>query len=111
MGLNPHLITTTVTTAGTAAQGTATPTYVVSVYVEADQSNAGNIFVGDSSVSSTTYTTMLAAKAGFGMSTDAQGKPGSSAGGGEIALHSLWFDTSHSGDKVHITYFYRVDMA
>ena len=111
MGLKPHVGTVTVTTSGTRAQlANSTGVYCVSVYVEADGGNGGTLYVGDNSVSSTTYMTALAKGAGFGMSTDAQGKPGSPTGGGEISLSSLWFDTSNSGDKVHVTYFNRVDV-
>ncbi len=108
MGIGPNVNTVTVTTAGTRTRVTSATTYVISIYVEALKTNSGIIYVGDSAVSSTKYTTALTAGSGFGITSDAQGKPSTSAGGGEIQLNSWYFDTSSSGDKVQVTYFERV---
>lgn len=108
MGIGPNLSVITVSTAGTRTRIIVPSTYVVSFYVEAATANAGKIYFGDSTVTSTKYTTALSAGAGFGVASDAQGRPATSAGGGEIQLNSFWVDASSSGDKVMLTYFERV---
>jgi hypothetical protein len=105
MGLAPHTSTVTVTTAGTRVRGTATSTYVISVYIEALKTNSGVIYAGESTVSATSYMCALTAGSGFGISTDGHGR----SSGPEFQLSSLWYDSSVSGDKVQVTYFYRTD--
>lgn len=111
MGVIPVNSTVTVTTAATRVRGTATSTYVTSVYVEALSTNSGSIFVGVADVTSTKYIAKLTAGQGFTIGVDAQGSVGSSTGGGEIQLNSIYFDTSSSGDKVQMTYLQRVGIA
>ena len=103
MGIKPVLSTLTVTTAGTATQCAANSLTCISVYFEALDTNAGAIYIGDSTVSTTKYITKLAAGSGFGISTDAQGH----GLGGEIQLTTVWVNAASSGDKVQMTYLPR----
>jgi len=102
MGIKPVVSTITVAAAGTRGVVVAVSKTAISVYFEALTTNAGTIYVGDSTVSSTKYSSALAAGAGFGISTDAQGRVG-----GELQLNTFYVDCSNSGDKVQMTYLER----
>lgn len=108
MGVGPQVSTITVTTAGTRTQIVSATTYVVAVYIEALKTNTGVMYVGDSAVSSTKYSSALAAGAGFGIAIQGYGRVSSSGGGPELQLNSLYLDASVSGEKVNVTYFTRV---
>lgn len=102
MGIAPVNSTVTVTTAGTRVQTSASSALVVSIYFEALGTNTGYIYVGGDDVSATKYITRLSAGAGFGISTDAQGKIG-----GELQISKFYVDSSVNGDKVQVTYLQR----
>lgn len=108
MGIKPVVSgAVTVATAGTRVQVTASNIYVTSVYFEALSGNVGAIFVGDSTVSSVKYMTRLGAGGGFNLSAQ-PGSVGSSSGGGEINLSTLYVDSATNGDKIMVTYMQRV---
>lgn len=107
MGIKPINGSKTVTTAGTRVQLVTTGTYVTSVYFEALRTNTGNIYVGTDTVSSTVYMAKLAAGEGFCISIDSSGRVGSSSGGSEININTIYFDSQNSGEKVLYTYLER----
>ncbi len=103
MGLKPIISTISVATAGTAVVASAS-NMAISVYFEALSTNAGAITIGDSTVTATSgFITRLTAGAGFGISTDAQGRLG-----GELQLSSIFVNAATAGDKVQMTYLPRI---
>ena len=108
MAITPVLITKTVTTAGTQVQVTTnTAIKPISVYFEADSANTGQIYIGLSDVSSTSYFARLTIPSttsapGWSIS----GTSGHRIGGTGIQLSNFWVDSSVNGEKVHITYVY-----
>jgi predicted RecA/RadA family phage recombinase len=111
MGIVPSISTKTVATAGTRVQAGTAGTYVTSIYFEALKTNTGVIYVGDISVSSTLYMTALSAGSGFTVTTNHNVRPGSSSGGNEVNLGSLYVDAGTSGDKVQVSYMQRLGTA
>lgn len=108
MGVKPIQTTKTVTTAGTRVQVDSTAPYVTSCYFEALKTNTGVIYIGNSTVSATNYMAALSAGAGFSFSADAFGRVGSASGGSELAVGTLYIDSSVSGEKVQFTYMQRI---
>lgn len=107
MAVGPKVSTLTVTTAGTRARANAgTSQFCVSIYFEALKTNAGVIYIGDSSVSSTLYAAALTAGSGFGVSFNNYGRTGSTGAG--LQLNAWYADASNSGDKVQVTYIERL---
>lgn len=111
MAVTPVLITKTVTAAGTRVQVTTDTSIKPSaVYFEALATNTGQIYIGDSSVSSTVYFARLpipstTSAPSWSISTvDGGGR----ASGTELQLSNFWLDASVSGEKVQITYVYEV---
>lgn len=110
MSVTPALLTKTVTTAATRVQVTSdTGIKPHSVYFEAFGTNTGFIYIGNSSVSSTVYFARLpvpSTSSSPSWSITAA-ETGSSRGEG-IQLSDLYVDSSVSGDKVQVTYVYRI---
>jgi hypothetical protein len=105
MSLKPETVTITVTTAGTPVQVFSTVIYSPFVYFEADDGNTGVIFVGDSSVSGSTYTSRLAAKEGVSIGADRFGKSSNE----NIDLSTFWVDASVDAQVVQVTYLKKQD--
>lgn len=93
----------TVTTAGTRVQVSTTDTVITSLVIQADPTNTGKIYVGDSSVSSTQASAALAAGQAFTIDPDASGRSGQE----EYVLSDFWIDSSVSGEKAYISYIKR----
>jgi hypothetical protein len=91
----------TVTTAGTRVQITATDTPVSSVIFTAPAANAGKIFIGDSSVSSSRGIE-VAAGSSVTINEDNSGRKGD-----EFILSDFYVDAATSGDKVKVSYVKR----
>lgn len=109
MALVPTLITVTVTTAGTRTQVTSnTGILPTAVYFEAPAANTGQIYIGGSTVSSTSYFARLpipstTSAPSWGISSNAgTGR----IGGTGLQLSSFYIDSSVNGDKVLVTYIY-----
>ena len=109
MAVTPVLLVKTITTAGTQIQVTTdTDIKPVAVYFEALASNTGQIYIGDSAVSSTNYMARLpipstTSAPSWSLSTSAAG---GRIGGTGIQLSNLWVDSSVNGEKVLVTYVY-----
>lgn len=111
MAVTPVLITKTVTTAGTRVQVTSdTDIKPSAVYFEALGSNTGQIYIGNSVVSSTVYFARLpipstSSAPSWSIGTvDGAGR----AGGTELQLSNFWIDSSVNGEGVQITYVYEI---
>lgn len=90
----------TLTLAGTRQQITSAQTIAYSVLITATSTNAGNVYVGNVSVSSTNSAIVLAAGKSF------QFGPIINAGAGaeKIDLSKIYWDGSSTGDKISISY-------
>ena len=108
MANTPILVVKTVTTAGTRIQvDTDTDHKPIAIYFEAPATNTGQIYIGDSAVSSTNYFARLTIPSTVSApSWQISGVPGGRAGSTALQLSNFWVDSSVSGDKVHITYLY-----
>lgn len=111
MAVTPVLITKTVTTAGTAVQVTTdTGIKPSAVYFEALATNTGQIYIGPSTVSSTSYFARLPIPSTTSAPSWSIGSVdgGGRASGTEIQLSNFYIDSSVSGEKVQITYVYEI---
>lgn len=108
MAITPVLVTVTVTTAGTQVQVTTdTDIKPKSVYFEADSANTGVIYIGNSTVSSTSYFARLTIPStSSSPNWSITGADGGRVGSTGIQLSDIWVDSSVSGEKVHVTYIY-----
>ena len=81
----------TVATAGTSVQLTTTTGHDVArmVYIEADEDNTGNLYVGDAGVSSTEYAASLTAGQGISISMTPPDT---------FDATDIWLDVSVSGE-------------
>lgn len=86
----------TIATAGTRQQLTATSTAVLSVIVQADSLNTGKIYVGDSSVSSSSGIELAAGEA-FVIEPQYFGD-------NEINLSDIYLDTATNNNVARIQY-------
>lgn len=91
--------TVTVTTAGTRVAFAASRTMADWVLVQAEPGNAGNAFVGGSTVSSSVYDAVLPA-----LGTVTYPAVAYCTG---YDLSRMYADAANNGDKVHVTYFRR----
>lgn len=87
----------TVTTAGNPVRVAAQSTRVYWVEIQAKCGNTGNIFVGDSTVSSTVGTTLTPC-------TSLQMKP-NPGDRSVIDLYNVWLDSAVNGEGVLINYW------
>lgn len=91
-----------VAAAGTREQLTSTPTLADQVLIQAKPGNSGNVFVGDSNVSSTRGWTLIP---GQFVSFEGPRRPG---GTDSMDLSTIWLDVATNGDGVQWGYFKRV---
>lgn len=96
----PVNTSTTVTTAGTRVQLTASAISAPYVIFQAPAANTNPIFIGLSDVASTKYMVRLAAGSVFVL----EGTTTNRGLGGEIELNSLYVDATTNGDKLFWTY-------
>ena len=95
MQLKPHGFLKTVTTAGTQERLTTSNRVAPAVLLQAELTNTGYIYVGDSEVSSTNYGVCLAAGDVYTLSAEELGW-----GRAQISLKDIWLDNSVSTDGV-----------
>ena len=98
-------INKTVTTAGTAEALSASTLNVISYSIQAKSANTDNIFVGDSSVSSTVHGTVLAAGQSESVDTSVMGSP-ASVEDARMDLNAVYIDSAVNGEGVSVTYLY-----
>lgn len=92
----------TVTTAGTAVPLSSSKKYVASLVIDASSTNTNNVYVGDSSVDSTTGLKLKPEKAvDIELQNDANGKMM------EIDLNEIYVDADSDGNFVIIGYLER----
>lgn len=93
----PHTLNKTVTTAGTRLPVSTTSQFSRLVIIQANTGNSGNIFLGDSTVSSSVFGVKLVAGASVTF-----GNGGYDA---KFDLSQFYADTSNSGDGYSVLYF------
>jgi hypothetical protein len=99
--LQPYTIIKAVTTAGTAVQLTATPTYVPWFEFWVDDGNTGaNMYFGDSSVDNTYIPRAKGDTAVVTASSDAGYQKGDM-----IDLSKVWLDSDSDADSMVIQFF------
>ena len=91
-----------VTTAGTAV-ALASSTRVRSVMIQANNANTNNIYVGGSTVSSSSYGTFLTA----GNSVTIEAPDMGNSGANDLDLADIYIDADTDGEGVSVTYLYR----
>ncbi len=102
MASTPKLLTpVVVSSAGTAVQISATSLLVGAVMIQADPSNSGNIFVGDSSVASTNG---IVVAPGSALPFDPQVLR---ANDEFFDLSQIYIDAATNGDFVRVIYYAR----
>lgn len=106
MAVTPVLLVKTIATAGTEIQVT-TDADIKPLWVrfEARGSNTGQIYIGNSTVTSTNYMARLPIPTtGTVHAAEFRGTPGGRAGGTGLQLSDFWVDASVNGDIVFVTY-------
>ena len=93
----------TVTLAGTAEALTATSKLVVSIMIQAEATNTGKIFVGDSDVSSVLYAGCITAGNTLTIEPPVMG----GAGAFEFDLSTIYIDSEVNTDGVSVAIFVR----
>lgn len=102
MAVKAHTISAvTVTSAGTRVQISSEKRPVSSILFQADPSNTGLIYVGDSTVSSSNGIA-LGAKDSYEVSGDER-----PSGLDELILSDFWVDASSNSQIVRVQYFKR----
>lgn len=91
----------TVTTAGTRVQISSQVRAVSSILIQGDESNKGNIYLGDDTV---TASNGQAIGPGKGAEISGDQRP---SGTEELFINELYLDASKDGDKARISYFIR----
>ena len=104
MIVRPFHFMKTVTTATTREQLTTAERHVTSAIIQAEITNTGYVYVGNSTVSSTDYFALLVA--GASVSLDALSLGLSDA---KIDLSEIWLDVSVSTDGVSVGYLETVE--
>lgn len=99
MDLKLHTFMKAVTTAGTQEVLTSLTRSVMSVVIQAESTNTGIIYVGESSVSSASYGTELAAGDSIAFKMQDFGSVVM-----KVKLDSIWLDCSVNGDGVSVLY-------
>ena len=92
------------TLAGTRQQISTTQIIAYKILFVADTGNAGTIYIGDSTVSSTNGMA-LAVVNSAGQSFEAVPPTETSGGNAKVDLSNFYFDGSSSGDKVRVFYW------
>jgi len=95
MKLIPKAFLKTIGTVGAQERLTPSDLLVPSVQLQAERSNTGSVYVGDSQVSSTNYGVELQAGDVITLSAKDLGW-----GDAEISLRDIWLDVSVAGDGV-----------
>jgi hypothetical protein len=104
MGVAPTIKNVTVTLAGTrVALFTSTPTYAAAFYCEALSSNTGSIFLGNSTVASSTYMRKMTAGAGFSINAHPRATEGG-PGGGLLDLSQLFIDSDVNAQVLLVSF-------
>jgi hypothetical protein len=96
------LAQTTVTTAGTRVQVSASALPITTIVVSVPAANTGSIFFGDSNVSSTRGIE-IAKGSTISITADLSGRPG----GDEMILSDFYVDAANNGDDANISYITR----
>ena len=91
----------TVASAGTAEQVSSIETAITTLIVNADSTNAGTIYIGDSSVDSTNGIEVQPGDI-VPISADPRSKYGE-----EVFLSDFYIDAATNGDKARISYIKR----
>ena len=99
---NYTLADKTVTTAGTRVQLTTVKLMVFCVTIQALPGNTGNIFFGDSDVSSTQAFVELSPGSVYGIVGDMN--PNQKGNLETMDISTLYIDAEENGDGVHIGY-------
>lgn len=102
MGLALNVINKTVATAGVRVQLSTNTLYAQAVYFESLDSNLGGIYIGNSTVSATSYMKKLVASGGFSLNAAPGARIG--ADGGMIELSQIWIDSSTASQVLCVTY-------
>ena len=97
--VKPRCFAKAVTTAGTAEQLTSASIKAPAVFIQAEVSNTGQVYFGDSSVSSSNAGGELDSGDSITLSASDLGWAGKL-----IALDEVWLDVSVSTDGVWVTY-------
>jgi hypothetical protein len=90
-------------TANTRVQICSTQYCTPAIVLTAAHGNTGNIYIGDSSVGSASYSVVLSAGQTYTMT-------GITVGGTQedVDITTLYADTATSGNDVHVSYYRRV---
>lgn len=106
MALRKKILVVTVASAGTRQRIVTDPKspyrFPKSAYYKGKETNAGNLFLGDDTVSSSVYTDVLHA-ADKGSLTEDGDTLYSSGGRDEIDLYKAYVDAASSGDVLFVT--------
>lgn len=97
MAFAPHTLNKTVASAGTRIQFSTSAISARLIIVQANTGNSGNIFIGDSTVSSTVFGVKLTAGASLTIGND-----GFDA---KLLLSELYADASSSADGFSVLYY------
>jgi len=102
MALKPVTLTkVNVATAGTEVALASTDIYASTIIFQADEANAGRVFIGDSNVSATRGLSLDAGEM-LVVSADASGRNGE-----EFNLRDWYVDAAQNNEDVQVTYFTR----
>jgi hypothetical protein len=105
MAITPVQSTVTVTTAGTRVRPNSdTSILPTTIYFEALGTNTGNIYIGLSNVSSTSYIARLSAGQAVCFSSDHTGSSAVTKDSVCYQLSNFYVDSSVSGEAVQVTY-------
>lgn len=97
MAFAPNQLNVTVTNAGTRVQFTTTAkTFARLVILQANSGNGGNLFIGNSLVSSSVYGVKLPASGTFSFGNDGYDA--------KFDLSTFYADTSNNGDGFSVFY-------
>lgn len=101
--VKPGHDTINIATAGTRVPLSATQKIVISLQIQADPANAGVIYIGDSTVSSSSKGVALAAGNSQSIEMPSMGQAGSY----EFDLSQIYVDAANNNEDVHILYYVR----
>lgn len=98
--LKPGQVNKTVSVAGTREKASASQLLVRSFMIQALATNTNNVYIGDSSVSSTVFGIKLAAGNAVTVEAPVMGVGGSN----DLDLSDWWLDVDTNGEGVSIIY-------
>lgn len=109
MGVKLNHFAVTVATAGTRVQVTSGSIYCTQLIFEGKTGISGNVFIGNSGVSSSNYSMALSAGERQVISLGGSPvRPSDSNGGPEFQLNTFYVDAQTSGAIVMVTYVQRI---